>query len=307
MKPVARGATVAAQAKLNLFLRVLAREAGGYHQLETLFCRLTLADTVSVEPTGGPRTLDVTGRAPRLDQVGPVERNLAWRAAAAYADATGFPAGFSIRVEKRIPVGGGLGGGSADAGAVLRALNALNPAPLDGTRILRLAADLGADVPFLTQDRTPLALGWGRGEQLLLLPPLPARAVWLVIPAVGVDTADAYHWFDQSAAPPEPRALTISGLSDWASVASAAHNDLEAPVAARVRVIGGLLSALRVPEVRELLGPGGTVLMSGSGSTVAVLAGTRPDRHLGPPPPLDGVTIAESETATFVEPVVLTH
>ena len=74
MTPVARGAAVAAQAKLNLFLRILAREAGGYHQLETLFCRLTLADTVSVEATGGPRTLDVTGRAPRLDQVGPVER-----------------------------------------------------------------------------------------------------------------------------------------------------------------------------------------------------------------------------------------
>src|SRR5207253_289491 len=80
---------------------------------------------------------------------GPTERNLAWRAALAYADATGWPNGFAIEIEKRLPVGGGLGGGSADAGAVLRCLNALAPSPLGVSALLSIAAPLGADVPFL--------------------------------------------------------------------------------------------------------------------------------------------------------------
>src|SRR5215510_3694251 len=92
-----------AQAKVNLFLRVLAREASGYHQLETLFCRLDLGDDVVVRTNGRGRSLDCTGDVIPPNGLGPVEWNLAWRAATAYADATGWPNDFAIEIEKRIP------------------------------------------------------------------------------------------------------------------------------------------------------------------------------------------------------------
>src|SRR5262245_16387174 len=123
-------ARTVAQAKVNLFLRVLAREASGYHQLETLFCRLELGDDVVVRVGVDGRSLDCVGEAIPPEGLGPTERNLAWRAAVAYADATGWPNDWAIEIAKRIPVGGGLGGGSADAGAVLRCLNRLAPSPL---------------------------------------------------------------------------------------------------------------------------------------------------------------------------------
>jgi 4-diphosphocytidyl-2-C-methyl-D-erythritol kinase len=161
--PVAR---VSAQAKINLILRVLAREASGYHSIESVFLRLDLADQVTVRIAPG-RTLDCHGATLPTAGLGPMERNLAFRAAVAYAEAVGWPSGFSIDVDKRIPVGAGLGGGSADAGAVLRALDALSPTPL-GSRLVELATPLGADVPFMTID-SPMALAWGRGERLFPL------------------------------------------------------------------------------------------------------------------------------------------
>ncbi|MGH7126349.1 MAG: hypothetical protein ACREFI_18385, partial [Stellaceae bacterium] len=162
----ARAVQVAAQAKVNLRLRILAREADGYHQIETIFLRLELADVVRLRRASTP-SLDVTGDATAA-AVGPVEQNLAWRALQSYAEAAGTSNGYAIELEKRIPVGGGLGGGSADAGAVLRGLDAMSTSPLGEAALLRLAAELGADVPFLTGTQ-PCALGWGRGERLLPL------------------------------------------------------------------------------------------------------------------------------------------
>ncbi len=300
-------ASVRAQAKLNLFLRVLAREDSGFHQVETLFCRIGLADHVTVHVTSGTRSLDCSGEQATAAELGPVEKNIAWRAAVAYAGATGFPAGFEVTVEKRIPVGAGLGGGSADGGAVLRILNALNPRPLDMPALLQLATSLGADVPFLTQDRATLALGWGRGERLVLLPNLPASAAWILVPDVRVSTAEAYAWLDESRVGRDARALSVGALTSWASVARSAANDFEPVVAGHVPVVGSLLAALRSEALRHVLGQSGMVLMSGSGSAVAVIVGERPDRDLGPPPAAPGVRILETETATFVEPVVLTH
>lgn len=302
----AREARVEAQAKLNLFLRVLAREESGYHQIETLFCRIALADSVTVRVSSSGRTLDCRGERVPPGGMGPVEKNLAWRAATAYAEATGFPAGFEIAIEKRIPVGGGLGGGSADAGAVLRAINAINPAPLDMGSLLMLAEDLGADVPFLTQDGAVLAIGRGFGERLELLPSLSSRAVWLLIPDVAVGTADAYQWLDEAGRAGSARVITVADVLSWRAIAEVATNDFEPVVAARVPLIGRLLSNLRESLDRELIGDDAIVLMSGSGSTVAVVSGPRPDHWLalGPVP---GVEIVETETSEFVEPVVLTH
>jgi 4-diphosphocytidyl-2-C-methyl-D-erythritol kinase len=258
-----RVARVAAQAKVNLRLRILAREASGYHQLETLFLRLVLADDLVVRLTDGARSLDAAG-AVDARQLGPVERNLAWRAAVAYADATGRPGGFAIELTKQIPVGAGLGGGSADAGAVLRAMDALSPTPIGETALRSIAATLGADVPFLSTSQ-PFALGWGRGERLLALPAPPQREVLLVLPAFAVNTADAYGWLASSRATLAPASvadpLDGTSLADWDALASYAVNDFEPVVAARHPRIATFVERLRAA--------GCTLsMMSGSGSTV---------------------------------------
>ena len=179
---------VNAQAKVNLRLRILARETTGFHQLETIFLRLELADVVRVRRNRG-HSLDVSGDA-NAAALGAVEKNLAWRAAHAYAQASGMRDGGAIELEKHIPIGGGLGGGSADAGAVLRALDAMSDRPLGEAKLLAIAATLGADVPFLTGTHV-CALGWGRGERLFALEPPPQRYVTLLVPAFGVNTAEA--------------------------------------------------------------------------------------------------------------------
>jgi 4-diphosphocytidyl-2-C-methyl-D-erythritol kinase len=263
-EPRARSARVAAQAKVNLRLRILAREASGYHQIETLFLRLALADDLIVRITDGARSLDVTGEIdPR--QLGPLERNLAWRAATEYAEATGWPAGFAIALEKRIPVGGGLGGGSADAGAVLRALDALAPTPLGEGALLAIASRLGADVPFLAS-AAPYALGWGRGERLLALPAPEEREVLVVLPPFAVNTATAYGWVTaarESAGQPDVTgaALTLDSLSEWSMLAPLATNDFEAVVATRHPSIAAIAGRLRDLGCEP-------ALMSGSGSSV---------------------------------------
>jgi 4-diphosphocytidyl-2-C-methyl-D-erythritol kinase len=299
-------ARVEAQAKLNLFLRVLEREDTGYHQIETLFCRIALADSVSIRVGGTARHLDMTG--PRLPAtgIGPTEKNLAWRAAEAYAAATGFPGGFEIAIDKRIPVGGGLGGGSADAGAVLRLLNALNPSPIAPVDLLPIASSLGADVPFLTVE-APMAVGRGYGEALEIVPPLIPRPVWLVIPDVGVNTADAYRWLDESRAESPVPTLSASGVRSWETLADLASNDFEAVVGKRVPVVGRLLAGFRSDAFAEVLGESAIVLMSGSGSTIAVVAGGMARNHWQAMPPIPGIEVVETETVAFVEPVVRTH
>ena len=162
------------------------------------------------------RTLDCHGPPLPTAGLGPIERNLAFRAALAYADAVGWPSGFSIDIDKRIPVGAGLGGGSADAGAVLRALDALCPTPL-GSRLIELAAPLGADVPFMTIE-SPMALAWGRGERLFPLHALDPRArVLIAMPDFGVSTADAYGWLALDRGSYEPMAEVIApdSVATW--------------------------------------------------------------------------------------------
>lgn len=264
-----RRARVVAQAKINLFLRILAREANGYHQLETLLCRLELGDDVSVRLTDGARSLDCGGPTPPPSGLGPVEQNLAWRAAVAYAEATGWGTGFEIEIIKRIPVGGGLGGGSADAGGVLRALNALAPVPLGDHALLRLAATLGADVPFLTQAASPLALAWGRGDRLLALPPLPPRHCLLFAFREGVSTVDAYRWLAESPAEPTASvAYTLEWLAHWSHVDLMAYNEFERVVLPHHPLLRDVFNGLRQPELRVTLP---FVRMSGSGATLFAL------------------------------------
>jgi 4-diphosphocytidyl-2-C-methyl-D-erythritol kinase len=253
-----RVARVEAQGKINLFLRILSREASGYHQLETLFQRIALADSVTVITGGTGRALDCSGA-----DAGPVERNLAWRAAVAFANAAGGPANFRVEIAKRIPVGGGLGGGSADAAAVLRALNALAAKPLDEATLAAIAFSLGSDVPYLLSPHA-LALATGRGERLFPLEPLPARAVLLAVPQFGVSSADAFRWFAEQDASRHSgtRATLAPGRKlAWKTIAALAANDLEGVVSARHPEIGALRVAMHGDGVVM-------AQMSGSGSTV---------------------------------------
>jgi 4-diphosphocytidyl-2-C-methyl-D-erythritol kinase len=309
-----RTARVAAQAKLNLFLRIVGREPEGYHQLSTLFQRIALADVVTVRTGVAGRSLDCAG----VD-VGPVEQNLAWRAAVAYAAAAGWPTGFSIEIEKHIPVGGGLGGGSADAAAVLRALDALAPRPLGEAQLAAIAFGLGADVPYLTTTFA-LALGTGRGERLIALPPLPPREVLLLLPSFGVASRDAFAWHAarRGALPYEGTTPLLPAPLSWKLVEKLAVNDLEEAVFDRHQ---------ELREIRETLAAVGARIarMSGSGSTVFGIfgeAGDAPARHeltgadrLVPPRDGDaaigidldflGVTLVPTATVSEVAPVVV--
>lgn len=295
-----RAIQVAAQAKINLRLRILAREEDGYHQLETLMLRLELADTVRVRRTAGPRSLDVSGDADEAS-LGPTERNLAWRAAEAYFAASGMDGGFAIELEKRIPIGGGLGGGSADAGAVFRALDAMAETPLGEARLIGLGSTLGSDVPFLASEHA-YALAWGRGERMLALEPPPVRGVLLSVPAFSVNTAEAYGWLaaarSEGAERNAPRAAMLHPplLSHWAFIARCATNDFEPVVAARHPEIATILSFLRAAPALEL------ALMSGSGSSVFGIGreGGEPLREPSNPSHVGGTEIT-TRTASRVE------
>ena len=260
---MSRSARVAAQAKINLLLRVLAREASGYHSIETVFLRLGLADDVVVrvgDDVHG-RTLDCSGEALPEGGLGETTANLAYRAACAYADATGWPNGFAIELTKHIPTGAGLGGGSADAGAVLRALDALSPSPL-GRQLPELAPGLGADVAFMTID-SPMALAWGRGERLFPLPALAPRPVVVLVPSFAVSTKEAYEWLAHDRGTYEARGglLQPTELDTWEGIAALAVNEFEPVVGRRHPSIPAYVDALRDAGALP-------AMMSGSGSAV---------------------------------------
>jgi 4-diphosphocytidyl-2-C-methyl-D-erythritol kinase len=292
---------VAAQAKVNLLLRVLAREASGYHNIETIFLRLTLADDVIVRVGDGVhgRTLDCAGDALPAEGLGEMTGNLAYRAAIAYADATGWPSNFAIELTKKIPSGAGLGGGSADAGGVLRALDAMSPSPL-GRQLVELAPALGADVGFMTID-SPMALAWGRGDRLLPLPALAARPMVLVIPALRVATKDAYGWLshDRGAYDARSAVLQPTELDTWEGIEAIAVNEFEGVVSRRHPVITECVDALRDAGALP-------AMMSGSGSAVfGVFADSRSARGAASAisPLIRDARVMEAWTAQRVERV----
>jgi len=262
--------TVAAPAKVNLLLRILARESDGYHGLETLFCRISLADELVAERRpGGGVTLEVEGA-----DTGPAEDNLAVRAARLVLQATGHRTGLHLRLVKRIPVRAGLGGGSADAAAALQAAGVLTGNAVPRHELLQLASRLGADVPFLMSG-AGLALAWGHGERLLRLPPLPPAPALVLVPPVEVPTSDAYRWLDEARAGTGRRgavALELPALATWGDVARMAGNDFESPVFGRHPAIRAAFEALA--GTNPLL-----CRMSGSGSALFAVYRTPGDRE----------------------------
>lgn len=265
-------ATVRAQAKLNLLLRVLARETSGYHAIETVFHRVELGDDVAI-------TLRADrDRSVRTSiDVGPPEANVALIAAEAYCALRGWDAGFDIVIEKHIPAGGGMGGGSADAAAALTLLDALHPeGPLGWERLLEPAAQVGADVPFLVTP-SPMAFAWGRGTRLMPLPALPQRHVALLFPPFGIGTATAYAAVDRHERPAAPLALDPAALGAW--------SEELAPPVRRWRERNDFAAALDADQARvaqqamAALERAGAVTggMTGSGSTLYGIFDAPPD------------------------------
>src|SRR5260370_19532159 len=159
---------IAAHAKLNLFLRILAGEPGGYHQIETAYALRVLADELGVSRARSGVTLVVHGA-----DLGPVEENLAVRAAHAILDATGRGFGVAMELTKRIPARAGLGGGSSDAAAALHAVNALAGHAVPRPELLHFGARLRADGPCFARG-APTALALGPRERLHRRTPPPA-------------------------------------------------------------------------------------------------------------------------------------
>jgi 4-diphosphocytidyl-2-C-methyl-D-erythritol kinase len=250
---------VEAPAKVNLRLRVLAREASGFHSLESLFCSISLADTVEVRAGEPGIRLEVRGGV----ETGPPERNLVVRAAERFHAALGTPPALEVALAKRIPSAAGLGGGSSDAAAALRALNALHGEPFGRAELLAMAAELGSDVPFFLCG-SALALGWGRGERLLALPALPPRPVLVAHPGVAMPTGEAFRRIAERRGDtwePEAFAFGLELLGGWPGVSALAANDFEAPALEAIPALAAAREAM--------LAPGALVcLLAGSGASM---------------------------------------
>jgi 4-diphosphocytidyl-2-C-methyl-D-erythritol kinase len=260
---------VAAHAKVNLLLRVLAREEDGYHGIETVFCLVSLADQLAAaRQEGRGVTLQVEGA-----DCGPAEQNLATRAAAMVLEATGHTGGVRLTLQKQIPVQGGLGGGSSDAAAALLLVNQLMGNSVPRHELLQFAARLGSDVPFFLGG-APLALAWGHGERLLRLPPLPPAPALLLVPPVGVSTPEAYRQVDaarQGAGRRGAVALDLDALAGWGSLARLAGNDFEFALFGRHPELKRGFEALA--ETHPLL-----CRMTGSGATLFAVYRSARDR-----------------------------
>ena len=273
----AQTVTLSAPAKVNLFLRVLSKEEGGHHGIETLLCLISLADTLTAERREARGvTIDVSGA-----EVGPAPDNLAVRAANLVLESTGHRFGIHLTLTKRIPVLAGLGGGSSDAAAALQAANGLAGNAIPRHELLQLAARIGSDVPFFCSG-APLALAWNRGERMLRLPPLPSAPALLLTPPIPVSTAEAYGWVDgarQSEPAPSSRArgrgslaLDLDALSRWGDIARMAGNDFESAVFGKHAAIRAAFETL--VGTHPLL-----CRMSGSGSTLFAVYRSPRDRE----------------------------
>ena len=248
--------SLSAPAKVNLFLKVFHRRSDGFHELRTLLQAVDFCDSVIVE-------LNDSGHVKLENQgikVGPARENLAYRAACAYREAAGLKTGIDIRLTKNIPAGTGLGGGSSDAAAVLRALDHLTKGLLGTEALGEIGSELGSDVPFFLCDSTT-ALARGRGEMLEVAKPLPEQTVLLVLPPVHMSTAKAYEMLGRSSNHHkyhEPLGM-LGTTMDWDTIISSAHNDFEVMTSDLYPEVQQSLAALRQKGYP-------LVLLSGSGA-----------------------------------------
>jgi 4-diphosphocytidyl-2-C-methyl-D-erythritol kinase len=264
------GVTVRAHAKINLDLRVLGMRPDGFHELRTVFQAVALHDTIECIPREGPFAIECNVAGVPLD-----ETNLIWRAAHALWRALrrdGVVRDMFVRLDKQIPVQGGLGGGSANAAATLVALARAWRVPVRPAQLTDVAGTLGADVPFFLAGGT--ALGLGRGDEIYPLADLPRHWIVLLLPGFGVSSREAYEWYDQerdlTRGPALREPQQVPG--PWPSRAAQMINDLEAPIARHHPEIDQMKAALRRAGALA-------AAMSGSGSAVFGLFQKRREAH----------------------------
>jgi 4-diphosphocytidyl-2-C-methyl-D-erythritol kinase len=247
-----------APAKLNLFLHVLGRRPDGYHELQTAFQLIDLCDRLWFEPGEDGEIRRLAGPADL-----PAADDLCTRAARLLQAEAGVATGIGIRLEKRIPVQGGLGGGSSDAATTLVALNEIWGLAMDDAHLARLGLTLGADVPLFIHGLS--AWGEGIGERLTPLT-LPTRYFAIVYPGVGVRTADIFHAIELTRNSPK---TTIRGF-----LQSGGRNDCEPVVAGRNPDVARALSWLAARGDARLTGTGSCVFaaFAGQGEAEAALA-----------------------------------
>lgn len=246
-------------AKVNLTLDVLGKRPDGYHDLQSVMQTISIRDDVELDiDTGKPWTLSCSAEGIPED-----DRNLAWKAAKVFCDKLGKdPNGLSIRITKRIPSGAGLGGGSADAAAVLRALNRFYNSPLSVFALAELGAQVGSDVPFCTLTGT--AMVEGRGERLRPLPPMPDCTFVVCKPDFSVSTPELYRKLDTVAIPVRPnnRAMESALVAgDLQAVADQVYNVFDPVVTAE---------HLELNYIKSICNSYGSLgqQMTGSGSAV---------------------------------------
>lgn len=254
-----------APAKINLSLEILGDLPGGYHELDSLFATLDLADELHWKDAS-TTSLRLGGEVTGLDiSVG--EDNLVFRALRVLEAASGRSLPLEIELIKRIPAGGGLGGGSSDAAALLYGVNQSHGLGFSIEELEKLGAPLGADVSFGV--RGGLARGTGRGDDLRPLPALPERSLVLILPPFFCPTGAVYRAWDSGrwrpAAGKVAASLPYIEKGEWGPLEEMLGNDLE-PAAEQVQP--------QLAEMRDALRHLGPVLLCGSGSTVSCWGGT---------------------------------
>ena len=264
--------TVKAPAKVNLFLKVLSKRKDSYHNILTVFERISLADTIRISKT--QKGIAVSSDVPITRDP---KDNLVYKAAEAILTRGRITSGVRIEIKKRIPVASGLGGGSSDAAAVLLGMNRLFNLKLSDKSMQNMAKELGADVPFFMLN-TIFAVGRGRGDELKVI--RSKSRLWHLIIKVGVKTATKhiYEAFDASMGPiskrltlrqRDVRMSTPSKLRmDYAQAESMLHNDLERAVSLKKSAAGRISKSLAL-----ILGK--KMIVSGSGPSIFCLYRTR--------------------------------
>lgn len=248
----------AAPAKLNLYLHVTGRRPDGYHVLSSLVAFAALGDEVVVRSRGEGLSLETLGPFAGSAPAEPRD-NLVWRAARALLEAAERRDGLALTLVKTLPVAAGLGGGSADAAAVIRGLERHLGLVLPAGRRAALALALGADVPVCLADRP--ALMSGIGEVLDPYPPLPAAGLVLVNPQQPLSTAAVFQALDGRFTADDPMPPMRLDFDRLIAALAARRNDLEAPALALCPAVAEVLAALRAMPAVAL------ARMSGSGAT----------------------------------------
>ncbi|WP_395746787.1 4-(cytidine 5'-diphospho)-2-C-methyl-D-erythritol kinase [Prosthecobacter sp.] len=239
-------------AKINLWLRILGKRPDGFHEVQTRLCRLALGDTVEIELRGSGREVALTCSDPTVPLD---ESNLAMKALRAFEKRTGRKSSWRIHLEKKIPAGAGLGGGSSNAATVLKGANELAGSPLTRAQLIELGAQIGSDVPCFILE-SPAADGAGRGEQVTEVEFPWQLPLVLIKPAFPIPTPWAYQRWAESQE--LPGVLYAPQLCPWGAMS----NDLERPVFEKYLMLPALKTwLLEQGEVRA-------ALMSGSGSTM---------------------------------------